>query len=160
VRLIRLRTNDRYETPEWYVPGVGPGQGVIQGIWPLPGTVTTYYNNGSKPHTQKQKRRGKQIDPGEHYALPSLLEILPIALQPQESPAIWATAVDQWRRMGRLLTSSMLLLPLPLAWARHMDRYAAVIGPWVLNEWEQETPDLEDEEEDELALPRQLTFDF
>jgi hypothetical protein len=35
---------------------------------------------------------------------------------------------------------------------------AAVGGPWVLNYWEQETSDLEEEEEDELTLSGQRMF--
>jgi hypothetical protein len=39
----------------------------------------------------------------------------------------------------------MTLFPLPLQWAENCDRYAAVIGPWVLgDQWDEG----EDEEED------------
>ena len=141
VRVIRLRRSQRNETPEWYTPEAAAGSGYTQGVWPEPTATRTYYNVAGKPHTMSGARQGKQIDPGEYYAIPSLLEILHVALHPDDNPDVWAFAVDQWRRMG-YLTTDMTLMPIPLQWAEHVDRYAEVIGPWVFPEqWGEELSD-------------------
>ncbi len=44
---------------------------------------------------------------------------------------VWAQAVDQWRRY-EIGSTDMLLQPLPLHVASTADRYAEIIGPWVL----------------------------
>jgi hypothetical protein len=39
-----------------------------------------------------------------------------------------------------------------LQWAEHVDRYSAVIGPWVLHElWGEEDEDKEDESEEDVS---------
>ena len=147
VRLIRLRTYERGETPEWYIPGANPDS-VYQGVWKEPTTARLFYNNSGKPHTMARKRKSKQIDPTASYALPSLLEVLPVAYQESDSLEIWPYAIDQWRRMS-VLTNMMTLLPLPLELAKKMGEYAEVIGPWVFSEqWEEED---EEEKSDEDA---------
>jgi hypothetical protein len=89
-------------------------------------------------------RKGKQAAPNELYANPSLLEVLLVALQQGDDPESWSFAVDTWRKVS-YLTGDMTLFPLPLQWAENCDRYAAVIGPWVLgDQWDEG----EDEEED------------
>lgn len=146
IRVIRLRTNKRGETPEWYEPD-GQAVNSIQGIWRLPGT-RTYYNVGSKPHTMSGSREGKSVDPTEFYALPSILEIVPIAMIDDEGD-MWATVVDQWRRRS-YVTNGMTLLSLPLELARKMDKYAEVIGHWVFpDEWDEDEDDEDEDTEDE-----------
>ena len=147
VRLIRLRTNERNETPEWFTAQARPGAGFVQGVWRDPLTSRVFYNLAGKSHTQAGPRRGKQVNPGEHTTLPSLVEVIPAVLQEGDDPQAWVHAIDQWRRMGTLVSDSMLLLPLPLAYARKMDEYASTIGPWVLpDEWPEEEEDEEEEE--------------
>ena len=146
-RLIRLRTKEGGETPEWYTDEAAGGNGYTQGLWPDRDNSRQFYNNASKPHTQNKGRKGKQVDARENYALPALLEILTAALQPNDNALAWAKAIDEWRRMGGILTSDMLSLPLPLFLASRMDEYAEVIGPWVFPEqWNEEGK--EDEETD------------
>jgi hypothetical protein len=142
IRVIRLRRSNRQETPEWYTQDATARTGYIQGIWPEPTAFRTYYNIAAKPHTLKNERHlGKETYPGEYYALPSILEILHVALHKDDTPHLWAYAVDQWRRMG-YLTNDMTLMPMPLQWAEHVDRYAEVISPWVFPEqWGEEAPD-------------------
>jgi hypothetical protein len=145
LRMIRLRTKERQETPEWFAPGGSAGS-APGGVWADPadpdGTARRlFYSTGPKPHTQKGSRKGKQQNPREHYANPSLLEIVPIALQPGDAIPIWAQAVAHWRNMN-YLTPDVTLFPWPLYLAEAMRPYAEVIGPWV---W----PD--DDPEDELA---------
>lgn len=147
MRVIRLRRSQRGETPEWYTPGAKAGRGYVQGIWPEPSAARTYYNLARKPHTMGGPREGKQIDPSEYYALPSMLEILHVALREDDDPDLWAYAIDQWRRMS-YLTTDMTLMPIPLQWAEHVDRYAEVIGPWIFPEqWGTEMVEEGDEEE-------------
>lgn len=152
LRVARLRSNLRGETPEWFSPGASAGQGYVQGVWQLPGLPRVFYNIAEKPVTMGGRRQGKQVRPQEYYAIPSIQEIVLQALQPGDVPEQWALAIDQWRRMG-YLTESMTRLPLPLQWAEHMDRYAEVIGPWVFeDQWGAER----DEEEEEEDKPVQL----
>ncbi len=146
MRLVRLRTSASRETPEWFTEAAADGNGYIQGVWPDPSNKRLFYNNASKPHTQVKKHKGKQSDPRENYAIPSLLEIFTGVLQSVDDPEVWAKAIDEWRRMGTLLTSDMLGLPLPLYLASRMDDYAEVIGRWAY-------PDLWGEDDEEETDP-------
>ena len=148
LRLIRLRTSESRETPEWYTDDATGGNGYTQGVWPHQTNPRLFYNNASKPHTEAQKRKGKQVDPREHYAIPSLLEIFTAVMQPDDKPEVWAKAIDEWRRMGTLLTSDMLRLPLPLSLASRMDDYAEVIGRWAFpDQWGDDDEEENDSEE-------------
>ncbi|EFO80396.1 hypothetical protein OSCT_1755 [Oscillochloris trichoides DG-6] len=157
-RLIRLRTSDRSETPNWYTPGAKPGKDYASGLFRDSEAERTFYNIAVKPKTQGMARRGKQESPGEQYAIPSMLEILVAAQQPDDSDEAWALAVHTWRRMGYLAGGDMTLLPIPLQWAQKMDRYAAVIGPWVFRNQEYLWIDDNDiiEEEDTMSGAEQL----
>jgi len=147
IRVVRLRSNAQHETPEWFTPGAPAGKGYAQGIWPLPGINRTFYNIAAKPSTMSQPRRGKQVNPGELYTIPSMLEIVLMALLEDDDPGIWAFAINQWRKMG-YNSDAMTLLPIPLQWAEHVDRYAEVIGPWVFQEqWGQEEDEGNDDED-------------
>ncbi|MBA3531884.1 MAG: DUF3893 domain-containing protein [Ardenticatenales bacterium] len=161
IRLIRLRTSAQNETPEWFLPHVKPGKGFVQGVWQERTLPRLFYNNAPRSHTMKSSgTRGKQQNPGEYHALPSLLEIQVAALQAgeEEQAADWALAIDQWRRMG-FLTSGHTLLPLPLDWAKKMEEYARVIGPWLLDEWDDEDDEV-DEEDLEPEEEHQMRFEF
>jgi hypothetical protein len=148
-RIIRLRTSERGETPEYYWPGVKPGNS-RQGIWCVSEEHRLYFNIGPKPRGMKSSNRSKDEDPRQYYAIPSILEIVPVALQPEDMPEAWVNAVDQWRRMG-YLTTDTTLLPLPMMLAWKMDEYAQAIGPRVLSEeWDRVDAD-EDDEDDEQA---------
>ena len=149
-RLIRLQTSDRSETPNWYTPGAKPGKDYASGLFRDSEAERTFYNIAVKPKTQGMARRGKQEAPGEQYAIPSMLEILIAAQQPDDSDEAWALAVHTWRRMGYLAGGDMTLLPIPLQWAQKMDRYAAVIGPWVFRNQEYLWVD----DDDQLLLAR------
>lgn len=134
LRVIRVRHAVNRETPEWYVPGAKPGSGYNQGVWKLRDSKENrvFYNIARKASTMKQNAPTKQTDPESRIALPSILEIYAAVLQKGDNPELWAQAVDQWRRY-EIGTIDMLLLPLPLHWASTADRYAEVIGPWVLS---------------------------
>jgi hypothetical protein len=147
-RVIRLRTAERRETPEWYTEGVEPGRGYASGVWIDPDAPRTFFNIGEKPHTQAKARRGKQVNPREQYAIPSALEIVVLAHTDGEPPEQWAVAVHVWRRMG-YLTGGMTLLPIMLQWAQRMDRYAAVIGPWIFEEQWGDDDSIDDDDEGE-----------
>jgi hypothetical protein len=148
IRLIRLRTYDQNETPTWYFPGE-KADTVKHGIWEETTTSRLFYNLGEKPLAMSGGRKSKQVDPGASFTLPSLLEVLPVAIQPDDKVEVWAYAVDQWRQMS-FLTKEMTRLPLPLELARKMDEYAMVIGPWIFpEEWEEEENEEGDEDEDE-----------
>ncbi|BCL79536.1 DUF3962 domain-containing protein [Ktedonobacteria bacterium brp13] len=150
LRLIRLRTNMRGETPEWYVPGSLPST-TAQGLWvehDADERNRLFYSIAGKPHTLTKKYVGKQHKPQENYRISTIVETLPVVLPEGDNPALWAIAADQWRRMG-FLTNDMTLLPLPLELARKMDEYAAVIGPWVFpGEWNEDNEEEDNEEED------------
>jgi hypothetical protein len=151
-RLIHLRTNLRGETPEWYVPGSMPAT-TTQGLWVEQDadekTTRLFYSIAAKPHTAPKNYVGKQSKPRENYRLSSIVEIVPLIIHEADQPGTWAVAVDQWRKMG-FLTSDMTLLPLPLEFARKMDEYAEVIGPWIFpNEWNDDAEDDEIEGESE-----------
>ena len=132
MRLVRLRTSERGETPEWFTYGAGPNHGYSQGIWEDPGLPCHYLAIGEKPPAMRAGRKGKQMNPGEFYAQPSILEILPVALQPEiDSSELWARAVYEWKQMSGVLTEGSTLRPLQLEFARHMSRYARAISPYV-----------------------------
>ncbi len=61
------------------------------------------------------RHAGKQVDPTLYFAIASLLEVLPAAVQVPAEITLWPVAVDQWRRMS-IVTNEMTLLPLPLRW--------------------------------------------
>jgi len=70
-----------------------------------------------------------------------------MALQEDDDPEIWAFAINQWRKMS-YNSDAMTLLPMPLQWAEHVDRYAEVIGLWVFQEqWGQEEDEGDDDED-------------
>lgn len=75
-------------------------------------------------------------------------------MQEGDDPSIWANAIYQWRKMS-YVTNDDTLLPLPLEFAKKVEDYARVIGPWVISdEWEEEDEedmevDNSDEEEEE-----------
>jgi hypothetical protein len=147
IRVVRLRTSERQETPEWFTPGAGANSGYSQGVWKDPGLPLHYFALGEKPPAMWGGRKGKQTDPGELYAQPSLLEILPVALQPGvDSPELWARAVYEWKRMSGVLTEGSTLRPLPLEFARHMSRYARALSPYVDPGFWTESEDGEDTE--------------
>jgi hypothetical protein len=131
MRLVRLRTGLNCETPEWFTYGAGANAGYRQGMWTDPNLPRHFFSIDEKPSTMRGGRRGKQIDPGELYAQPSILEILPIALQDGDSPELWAQAVYEWKRMSGVLTQGSTLRPIPLEFARHTRRYARAISPYV-----------------------------
>jgi len=152
-RLVRLRTNLRWEMPGWYIPGAKPST-TSQGLWADddadPQRTRLFYNIASKPKTASKGYKGKQQNPRESYRISSIVETMPLVVSGGEDPAMWAIAADQWRRMS-FVTNDMTLFPLPLELAQGMDEYAEVIGPWVFPE---EWSDEEDREEgrDELEV--------
>ncbi len=162
LRLLRLRTSMNEETPEWYIPGAGPNN-FTQGMWFASGATEEQriasrmlYLIGSKPHTMAGSRKGKQKKPRERYAIPSILECLTVLLQEDDDPLVWPNAIYQWRKMS-YVTNDDTLLPLPLEFAKKVEDYARVIGPWVFpDEWDQENEEEvdvdgmnEDKEEEE-----------
>jgi hypothetical protein len=153
-RLIRLRTTERSETPQWYTPNASPGRDYMSGLFRESGVERTFYNIAVKPKTQGKGRRGKQQDPSEQYAIPSMLEIFVAIQQPDDNDEAWALAIHTWRRMSYLSGGDMTLLPIPLQWAQRMDRYAEVIGPWVFPTQEHLwiNNDIDDEVETQLSL--------
>jgi hypothetical protein len=155
MRLIRLRTGTGSETPEYYVPD-SKANTSSQGVWCEAGTPRLFFNTASKPNTSAAANKGKDKYPTERYAVPSIVEVIPIALQPEDKPELWASAVNQWRDMS-ILFNDMTLLPLPLALARKMDEYAEVIGPKVLHD--ESLFDYDEDEEDETQA-EQMEFDF
>jgi pPIWI_RE module N-terminal domain/RNaseH domain of pPIWI_RE/MID domain of pPIWI_RE len=156
-RLVRVRTSERRETPEWYTEDAEPGRGYTSGVWIDPDAPRTFFNIGEKPLTQSRARRGKHANPREHYAIPSALEITVLAHEKTENPEQWAVATHVWRRMG-YLTGGMTLLPIMLQWAQRMDRYAAVIGPWVFEEQWADDDVIDDDEHGEENVYEQLEF--
>ncbi|HJT56322.1 MAG TPA: DUF3962 domain-containing protein [Ktedonobacteraceae bacterium] len=146
-RLVRLRTNLRWEMPGWYIPGAKPST-TAQGLWVEddgnPQETRLFYNIASKPKTASKGYRGKQQNPRESYRISSIVETMPLVISGGEDPAMWAIATDQWRRMS-FVTNDMTLFPLPLELAQRMSEYAEVIGPWVFPE---ELSDEEDEAEE------------
>lgn len=159
-RLIRLRTAERDETPMWYTADATPGRDYTSGLFRDNEAPRTFFNIATKPKTQKQARRGKQHDPSEQYAVPSMLEILVAGQQSGDSDEAWALAVHTWRRMGYVSGGEMTRLPIPLQWAQRMDRYAAVIGPWVFRDQEYLWIDDNDinEESDEFGAEQLSLF--
>jgi|SRR5579859_1168895 len=130
LRVVRLRTHEREETPDWFSPGAGPASAPT-GLWADPESADRrlFFSTGKKPHTIAGPRQGKQVRPTEHFAIPALLEIVPVALQPGDSPRAWVQVVDSWRQMA-FLAPDGTLLPWPMHLAAKMDEYAEVIGPW------------------------------
>lgn len=156
LRLVRLRTNLRGEMPEWFIPGAKPSE-TAQGLWiesgADPKNNRIFYNIAGKPNTAPKKAyQGKQQNPRETYRISSVVEVMPLIVHEVDDAALWAVAVDQWRRMS-FLTNDMTLFPLPLALAQKMGEYAEVIGPWVFpEEWGNEE-EIEGDEDDLEILP-------
>jgi hypothetical protein len=157
-RLIRLRTSENHETPEWYIPAsdeadrTAKAQHSIQGLWRI-GNGRTYYNIGSKPRVAGTGViAGKNNDPTEHEAVASILEIVPAVVQDDEEIALWPVAINQWRHLS-YLWSDMTLYPLPMHFAVKMEEYARVIASWLLPDTLQFVLEEqgEDDEDDEDA---------
>lgn len=146
MRLIRLRTSERNETPEWFAAEPGSGAGYLSGLWCAAEKPATFYNIAYKPRTM-QSSGDKDQFPNKHYALPSILEIV-LTLQPDDDPLVWAQAIKEWRDMS-YQTNDMTLRPLPLEFARSMERYGEVILPWVIPDLWESDGELDDDEDDE-----------
>jgi RNase H domain-containing protein len=150
MRLVRLRRSDRNETPEWYMPGARPGSSAA-GLWRDPAISRVFYSTSDKLRSMKGSRHGKQTHPDEQYALPSLLEIIPAAVQPEDldensEASIWAYAIEQWRRTGYLAPErEMTLLPLPLHLAENMQEYARILAAQAFPD-DEETDDDDDDD--------------
>lgn len=146
LRVLRMRTSERGETPEYYWDGCAAGESKT-GIWPADVDNRLYFSIGDKPLSMKNSRDSKEQNPSVYYAIPSILEIVPLALQPDDVAEAWVDAVHKWRKMG-YVTNDNTLMPLPMVLAQRMDTYAQAIGPRVLQtEWEK-IPDEEDDEDD------------
>lgn len=145
LRIVRLRSSDRGETPEYYWKGVRPGNSRA-GIWQANRKCRLYFSIGDKPKSMARSKRSKEDDPRQYYAIPSILEVVPISLQPGDMPEAWVNAVHQWRKMS-YLTNEPTLYPLPMMLAARMDEYAQTIGPRLLpDEWDRIL--IEDEDDD------------
>jgi hypothetical protein len=111
----------------------------------------------------KAGRQGKQERPQEQHAIASLLEIIPAAFQPEDRDTnglatIWASAVEQWRRMGYLAPErEMTLLPLPLHFAEKMREYVRVIATFAFPEEEEDGGDEEDADD---VAEEEKAFEF
>jgi hypothetical protein len=154
-RLIRLRTSDNHETPEWYIPTPDGADVPVkmprstQGLWRT-GAGRPYYNIGRKPRGAGTRVIvGKNTNPAKHEAVASILEIIPAAVQDDEEVTLWPVAIDQWRRLS-YRWSDMTIYPLPMHFAHKMEEYARVIASWLLPDALQHVLDDNDDDGDDV----------
>jgi hypothetical protein len=154
MRLVRLRTNERDETPEYYLPDVTDDLSTSQGVWEDAQNPCIFYNTAPRPSTVKHINMvGKAERPSERHVIPSIVEILVTSLPDGEKAALWAEVVNDWRAMS-MVTNDDTRYPLPLAYAERTDEYAEVIGPRVIPDaefWESVYEEEDEEGNDELG---------
>lgn len=114
LRLIRVRDDERNETPQWWAPDDDELAGFATGLWQLAGAGEdnkVFYATTEKPGTHKKKKRddtkltphidrnsGKPVTNWTRSAWnPTLLEITIAGCTPDDDPEAWAMYTHQQR---------------------------------------------------------------
>jgi hypothetical protein len=112
LRIARVATGDRDETPEWWAPKPDQRGGLAKGLWvPADSDETNriYYSTTEKASTHPisvdatkltphlDAAGEPDINPGQNAWNPELLEFAMVCLQPQDDPEQWAMYLHQQR---------------------------------------------------------------
>jgi hypothetical protein len=139
LRLIRLATTERYESPQWWAPKEGGLGGISKGLWAGPGgNPRVFYSTTEKsstntlsmdatkithrPTVNKQGEVVGEITPGKNASTPGLLQLTMAGLHPDDDPATWAMYTHQQRFSDDYRGG--LKLPLALHLAKLAAEYA------------------------------------
>lgn len=126
LRVLRVRTSQMGETPQWFNPTAQPG--LAAGLWEDPTNPYVFASTTEKASTAKtaavaasklvprKNLAGNQtIDTGENAWNPQLLEIAAVALQDGDDPAQWAAVAHQLRYPADYRDPLALPMPMHLA---------------------------------------------
>jgi len=140
LRHVRVRVADQGETPECYGYDPEGAIGLSAGLWAWPGSDRVFGSTGAKPATASTVSKGlsklasfgagesgRPANPGGHAYNPQLVEITVAALQPGDTPWVWAALVHELRRIAPHYPEATVL-PLPLHLARLMGEYVLPLG--------------------------------
>lgn len=142
LRIVRVRDNQGYETPEWYAQKDGDGNGFSEGIFQMGDRVfASTYNtpkqfqlnrNLSKvsPWTsinrKTKEEKTSSPSPDVYYWNPGLVELTVACIQPGDNPLHWAAVTHELRHLA-LHHDEPLKLPWPLHLARLMEDYVLLL---------------------------------
>lgn len=142
LRIVRVRDNQRQETPEWYAQNEvlaekDKEQGWSEGIFQMGERVfASTYNkpkqfqksvNLSKVSSSTNKK-GKALEasPDVAFRNPGLVELTVACIQPDDEILPWAAITHKLRHIA-LQYDEALKLPLPLHLAKQMEEYVLLI---------------------------------
>lgn len=146
LRIVRVRDNQSYETPEWYAQK-GDEKGWSEGIFAMGERVfASTYNKPMQYQVPKDLSRvssskttkGKSLPPSPdtYYKNPGLVEVTVACIQPGDDIQSWAFLAHELRHLA-LNYDEALKIPLPLHLAKQMEEYVLLID----NEEEEDLPD-------------------
>ncbi|GGR67384.1 hypothetical protein GCM10010252_01380 [Streptomyces aureoverticillatus] len=137
LRVVRIASHDREETPQWWAPDGDVGAGVAKGLW-VPADAqpdnrlfqSTSDKASQHGHprdiskfTEHRNAAGRSLRmPGKPAWNPEILDLCMAALQPGDDPEQWAMYVHQQRFPDDY--ANALQLPLALHLARLAAKYA------------------------------------
>lgn len=133
LRVLRIRRNADYETPEWYA-GEFPDVGLARGVWALSGD-RVFGSTADKPRTAARvsPKTSKMVpfttgraahDPEPQHAAfnPQIVEMTVAACQLGDTPAVWA-ALGHALRTTLVHHDDAVIEPSPLHLCRGMRQY-------------------------------------
>ncbi|MTD58145.1 pPIWI_RE module domain-containing protein [Amycolatopsis pithecellobii] len=112
LRLARIATNDRDETPQWWAPKGNESGGISKGLWKQPngdGGGRVFYSTSDKPGTHtlsveatklthRINAKGEpEIRPGKNAFNPELLEMTMLGFPDDSEAEYWAMFLHQQR---------------------------------------------------------------
>ncbi|OLF06263.1 pPIWI_RE module domain-containing protein [Actinophytocola xanthii] len=110
LRIARLATNDRDETPQWWAPKSTDSGGISKGLWkPNDSTNHVFYSTSSKPGTHTisvestklthriNSKNKEEIHPARNAWNPELLEITMLGFSDNAESEFWAMFLHQQR---------------------------------------------------------------
>jgi hypothetical protein len=145
LRVVRIRDNQGNETPEWYAEHPDENMfdeapGFSQGLFTMGERV--FASTYQPPKTAPKKARsvskfeewvnttGTKAPSPSYYAWnPGLFELTVAALQPDDTPELWAAFVHKLRQ-ATLQYDAATALPLPLHLARGVQEYVLLTDEW------------------------------
>jgi hypothetical protein len=141
LRVARITSNDRFESPQWWAQELkdqdSPEFGIAKGLWVPAGADTEnriFYSSAEKISTNSTAKDDTKLtphpdskgvhrlDPTKPASTPSLLQLAMAGLQEHEDPASWAMFIHQQRDADDY--RGWLALPLILHLADLTNEYA------------------------------------
>lgn len=121
LRVIRIRDNQSYETPEWYAQS-GDDTGFTRGVFVMGERV--FASTHEKPLQFQKARRGGELE--ELAWNPAIIELTAAALQPGDQPATWVAYTHELRQ-ALIHYEGATVLPLPLHLAEAVSEYSVAL---------------------------------